>query len=194
MVRKTGRIACALLGIALLLEGCGNAQRDATEAAISATQAAINAVEGEAEKYAPDQLQAAQNALQTAKDAFAKEDYQAALAATRDAASRAKGLTTTAAAKKEELAKGWADLNTSIPKSLDGVKARLNAYSHSANLPAGLDKDKLADVKAQYDQLKQSWAEALAAATQGNLGDAVKKAAAVKDLLAKLKELLGIKS
>jgi hypothetical protein len=194
MLKKTGWIACALLGIALLVGGCGNAQRDATDAAISATQAAINSVAGEAEKYVPDQLQAAQAALQRAKDALAKEDYQSALSEVQDAANRAKDLTVAAAAKKDELNKGWADLNASVPKTLDAVKVRLYAYAHGARLPAGLERDQLEGVKAQYDQLKQSWADASAAATQGNLGDALKRASAVQDALAKLRELLGMKS
>ena len=79
MLRKSGWILCALLGIALWVAGCGNAQKEATDAAINAAQAAINAVQGEAEKYVPDQLQAAQAALQTAKDELAKGEYQAAL-------------------------------------------------------------------------------------------------------------------
>jgi hypothetical protein len=61
-------------------------------------------------------------------------------------------------------------------------------------MPAGMDKTKLADAKTQYEQLKQSWADASSAVTQGNLADAMKKASDMKDLLAKLKEMLGIKS
>lgn len=194
MARKSGWTLCALLGIALLVAGCGNAQKEATDAAISAAQAAINAVQGEAEKYVPDQLQAAQAALQNAKDELAKGDYKAALTAARDAASKAKDLAATAAAKKDEWTKEWADLNVSLPKSMDQVKAKLSAYARGAHMPAGLDKAKLADAKTQYEQLKQDWANASAAATQGNLGDAMKKASTIKDALAKLVEMLGIKS
>jgi hypothetical protein len=194
MVRKSSWILCALLGIALFVAGCGNAQKEATEAAINAAQTAISAAQGEAAKYVPDQLQAAQTALQTAKDALAKGDYPAALTAAQDAAGKAKDLAAAAAAKKEEWTKGWADLSASMPKSLSAVKAKLDAYSHGAHMPAGMDKTKLADAKTQYDQLKQTWADASAAATQGNLGDAIAKAASAKDVLAKLIELLGIKS
>jgi len=194
MVRKASWIFCALLGIALIVIGCGNAQKEATEAAINAAQAAINAVQAQAEKYVPDQLQAAQTALQTAKDALAKGDYQAALSAAQDAASKAKDLAAAAAAKKEEWTKDWADMSSTMPKSLDEIKNKLNAYSHGAHMPAGMDKGKLADAKTQYEQLKQSWADASAAATQGNLGDAMQKVSSMKDVLAKLKEMLGIKS
>jgi multidrug efflux pump subunit AcrA (membrane-fusion protein) len=194
MVKKTSCISCALLGMLVLLAGCGNAQKEATDAAINAAQTAINAAQGEAAKYVPDQLQAAQTALQNAKDALAKGDYQAALSAAEDAASKAKDLAAAAAAKKDEWTKQWADLSSSMPKSLDEVKSKLNAYSHGARMPAGMDKTKLADAKTQYEQLKQSWADASSAVTQGNLADAMKKASDMKDLLAKLKEMLGIKS
>ena len=194
MLRRSGWGLCALLGIALLVTGCGDAQKEATDAAISAAQAAINAVQEEAEKYVPDQLQAAQKALQTAKDEFAKGEYQAALKAAQDAANKAKDLAAAAAAKKGEWTKQWADLNVSVPKAMDQVKTKLNAYAHGAHMPAGLDKDKLAEAKTQYEQLKQIWADASAAASQGNLGDALKKASAIKGVLAKLMEMLGIKS
>jgi HAMP domain-containing protein len=194
MTRKTGWFWVAVLGMVLIVAGCGNAQKEATEAAINAAQAAINAAQGEAAKYVPDQLQAAQTALQNAKDAVAKGDYQAALTAAQDAANKAKDLAAAAAAKRDEWTKEWADLSTSMPKSLDEVKAKLNAYSHGAHMPAGIDKSKLAEAKTQYDHLKKSWADATAAATQGNMADAINKVTGLKDALAKLKEMLGIKS
>jgi DNA repair exonuclease SbcCD ATPase subunit len=194
MVRKTGLICCALLAIAFLAAGCGNAQKEATDAAISAAQAAINAAQTEAAKYVPDQLQAAQTTLQTAKDALAKGDYPAALSAAQDAANKAKDLAAAAAAKKAEWTQQWSDLSATLPKSLDQVKDKLNAYSHGAHMPAGLDKSKLADAKAQYEQLKQTWTDASASFTQGNLSDAMSKVPGIQAALAKLKDLLGIKS
>jgi hypothetical protein len=182
---------CGVLGAALLALGCGNAQKEATDAAINAAQTAIGSVQDEAAKYVPDQLAAANNALQSAKDALAKSDYTAALAAAKDATSKAKELATTAAAKKEEWTKTWASLNQSMPKSMDAVKAKLDAYAR--HLPAGLDQDKLAEAKTQYEQLQQTWAEAAAAAAQGNLGDAIKKASGLKEVLMQLMTMLGIK-
>jgi hypothetical protein len=194
MARKTNWIFCSLLGVALLAVGCNNAQKEATEAAINAAQTAITAAQGEAAKYVPDQLQAAQTALQSAKDSLAKGDYQAALSSAQDAANKAKELAAAAAAKKDEWTKEWADVNATMPKSLDQIKAKLNAYAHGAHMPAGMDKTKLADAQTQYDQLKQAWADASSAASQGNLGDALSKMSSVKDVLSKLKDMLGIKS
>jgi uncharacterized protein YukE len=89
--------------------------------------------------------------------------------------------------------KTWNSLNDSLPKSMDQVKTKLEAYSKGARMPQGMDRDKLEAVKAQYAQLKQSWADAKASASQGNWGDAIQKATGINDLLAKLKEMLGIK-
>jgi len=192
MARTKSWVLTGVLGVALLATGCGNAQREATDAAIRAAQTAINTVQADAVKYAPDQLAAANTALQTAKDALAKGDYTAALAAAKDAASKARELAAAAAAKKQEWTQTWASLNESLPKSMEAVKAKLDAYSR--HLPAGMDKDKLAEAKAQYEQAKQAWADATATATQGNLGEAIKKSSVLKDVLAQLKEFLGIKS
>ena len=194
MYRKTNWFVFGVLSVALLLAACNGAQKAAIDAALNAAQTAVTAAQGEAAKYVPDQLKAAQDTIQTAKDALAKGDYQAALSAAQDAASKAKDLAAAAAAKKDELTKNWASDSESFPKSLDAVKKKLDAYSHGAKLPAGVDKAKLADAKAQYGQLKQGWSDAMASFQQGNLADAAKKASDLKDALAKLAELLGIKS
>lgn len=192
MYRKMNWLSAGVLGLAMFLAACGNAQKEATEAALNAAQAAVTAAQGEAAKYVPDQLKAAQGAIASAKEALAKGDYQAALTAAQDAASKAKDLAAAAAAKKEELTKSWGSISEAMPHSLETVKAKLDAYTKHA--PAGFDKSKLADAKAEYDQLKSAWADASAAYTQGNLADAASKASSAKELLAKLMELLGIKS
>ena len=192
MARRTWWALWGVLVVALLVAGCGNGQKEATDAAINAAQAAIDSVQAEAAKYVPDQLTAANNALQAAKDALAKGDYGAALAGARDAASKAREMAAAAAAKKAEWTQAWSSLNEWMPKSMDTVKAKLDAYSR--HLPAGMDQDQLAAAKAQYEQLKQTWKDASAAAAQGNLGDAIKKTSGLKELLTQLKEMLGIKS
>lgn len=192
MGRKMSWVMCGVLGVALMIAGCGSAQKEATEAAVNAAQTAINSVQSEAAKYVPDQLAGANSALQSAKDALNKGDYAAALAAAKDAAGKARELAAAAAAKKAEWTQAWASMSESMPKSLDAVKAKLDAYSR--RLPAGMDPDKLAAAKTQYEQLKQTWADASAAATKGNLGEAIKKSSGLKDLLDQLKEMLGIKS
>jgi len=194
MAGKLTGVLCSVLGLALLLTACGGAQKEATEAAINAAQTAINAVQSGAAKYVPDQLAAANSAIQSAKDALAKGDYAGALSAAKDAANKAKEMAMAAAAKKQEWTQAWNSFDESMPKSMDVVKARIDAYSRGARMPAGMDRDKLVEAKTRYDHLKQGWADATAAATQGNVGEAVKKASELKGILAQLQEMLGIKS
>jgi hypothetical protein len=193
MFQRSALFLAALLWLALILAACGGAQKEATEAALNAAQTALDTAQGEAAKYAPDQLQAAQAAMQSAREALAKGDYDGALSAARDAANKARDLTAAAAAKKEELTKTWMSLNQSAQKAMDEVKRRLDAYSHGARLPAGLDKSQLNDAKTQYEQLKRQWSEAAATAREGNLPEAIAKASIWKEGLAKLMDLLGIK-
>lgn len=193
MFKRSALFIAALLWLALILAACGGAQKEATEAALNAAQTALDTAQGEAIKYAPDQLHAAQAAMQSARDALAKGDYDAALSAARDAANRARDLTAASAAKKEELTRTWTSLNQSAPKAMDEVKRRLDAYSHGAKLPAGFDKSQLDDARTQYEQLKQQWSDAASAAQKGDLPGAIAKASICKEALAKLMDLLGIK-
>jgi hypothetical protein len=185
--------ACAL-GIALYIGGCGNAQREATEAAVNAAQTAINAAQGAAEKFVPEQTKAAQEALQTAKDAVAKGDYPAALSSAKDAAQKAKDAVAAATAKKQEWTNTWQSLNASAPKSMSEIQAKVDAYKKYGRYPKGVDKEHMDTAVARFDQLKQGWADATAAYKNGNLADAMEKAFSFKEGLQKLKELLGMQS
>ena len=182
------------MAVAMLAAGCGNREKDATEAAISAAQSAINAVREQAEKYVPEQLQAAEKTLQSARDALAKGDYEKALAGTRDAAKRAKEMAEAAVGKKEEWARTWKELNESLSKTMAQVNGKLDAYSRGARMPEGMDKGALEEAKKQYAELKQKWAEAVSSANTGDLREAIRKGTDVKELLEKLKEMLGIKT
>src|SRR5262249_55307198 len=153
MLKRSALFIFALLWLALILAACGGAQKEATEAALNAAQTALDTVQAEAAKYAPEELHAAQAALQNAREALAKGNYDVALDATKDAARKTRELAASAAAKKQELTKTWTSLSQSARKGMDEVKRRLDAYSHGAKLPPGLDKLQLDDAKAQYQQL-----------------------------------------
>ena len=149
MSGKLTWVLCSVLGLALLLAACGGAQKEATEAAINAAQTAINVLQSEAARSVPDQLTAANSAIQSAKDALAKGDYAGALRAARDAANKAKEMATAVAAKRQEWTEAWNSFNESMPTSMDVVKAKIDAYSHGARMPVGMDKDKLAEAKTR---------------------------------------------
>jgi hypothetical protein len=193
MARKFGWVPVALAAIALVA-GCGSRKKDATEAAINAAQAAVNAVQADAEKYVPEELQAARSALQSAREALAKNDYDKAIAAARDAADKARDMVSAAAQRKAEWEKSWKELSETVPKTLDQVRYRTALYSSKGvRLPEGVDSEIVEEAKTTYEELKQKWTDATAEATRGNLREAIEKGAAVRDGLDKLKEMLKIK-
>jgi uncharacterized phage infection (PIP) family protein YhgE len=181
-----------VIAIAVMAAGCGSRQRDATDAAISAAQGAVDSVKTEAEKYVPEQVDAAEKSLQSAREALAKNDYQSALAKAQDAANQAKEMAKAAVGKKEEWEQAWKELNESLPKAMDQVNARIYAYSHGARMPEGMDQDVLEEAKAEYARMKQGWEDAKSAAASGKLGEAIEKGTGVKELLEKLREMVGI--
>ena len=190
---KSNWMLCGVMAVVLLVTGCSGTQKDATEAAVNAAQKAVNSAQETADKYAPELSKAAQDALQSAKDALAKSDYQGALEAAKEAVKKASDAISITANRKEEWSKDWKNLSTSVPKALDEAKARLDAYTKKGKLPPGVTSDKMAEAQAQYDLVKQAWADANAAYQRGNIADAIKKAGWVQDSIQKLKELLGIK-
>ncbi len=194
MRKKNIWLMRSVLGAALVLGACGAREKQATEAAVNAAESALAAAQGEAAKYAPEELKAAQDALQSAKNAVAKGDYHAALAAAADATNKTKSLAATAAARKDELVKGWNGLSASVPRYLNAIKGRLDVFEKGARMPAGLDQEKLQSAKQQYERAKQVWSDAAGSAQQGNLGEAMKKASGLKEVLVNLMVLLGIKT
>lgn len=189
IARRALKLALAGM-LATGLAGCHSSQRDAVEAAINAAQTAIDVSTSEAEKYAPEQLKAAQDAVQSARAALAKHDYGDALEAARVATEKAKELTVAAKAKKDEATKAWSELSAAVPKALDQAKAKVEAYSKTTRLPAGIDETVVATAREEYDKLKQAWADAVAAYQKGSLVDAATKGISVKDGLQKLQEML----
>jgi DNA repair exonuclease SbcCD ATPase subunit len=193
MFNRKNWLVCHVLLITLIL-ACGGAEKEATEAAINAVQIAIDSVSSVAAEYVPDQLKSAEDALQRARIALAKGDYATAMAAAKDTVGKVSEMAKAAAEKKEALVEGWASLSESMSKSLRQLKAKLDAFSHGAKLPFGMDRWQLADAKEKYQQLIQAWALATAAAQQGNLGDAIQKASGIRGILERLMEMVGIKS
>jgi Domain of unknown function (DUF4398) len=192
MKKRAAVLVACTMGMALLLAGCGNAQREATEAAVNAAQTAVNAATATAEKYAPEQSKEAQDALLSAKEHLSHGDYESALKYAQEAAKKAKDALSTASAKKEEWTNTWNSLNQSVPRTMNDIQAKMNAYAKSGKLPKGVDQPHMEEAKAQFDKVKQNWADVAAAYRNGNFADAMSKASAYKEGLAKLKELLGI--
>lgn len=177
---------------ALSLGACSKAKGTA-EQALKAAEAALNSGRAEAVKYIPDQVKAAEDALQTAKDAFAKGDYPAATKAAADVAAKAKDFAAMAAAKKNELMKGWEEQGKVVPDMIAAIKSRVDVLSKSRKLPANLDRAKFDDAKSGLAEISRMWDEANVAFKEGALADAIAKGKTVKDKSVEIMTNLGMK-
>jgi hypothetical protein len=166
---------------AVLVAACGSADKAPAEAAIKAAEAALASVRTDAAKLVPDQLRLLEDGLTSAKASFDKGDYTAALGSAKSVAAKAGDLASAVATKRAELTRTWTDVSAGVPKMAEAIQSRVDILSQSKKLPAGLDKDKLEGAKAGLASLKQSWADASAAYSAGNLTDAVTKARTAKD-------------
>ena len=185
-MRRTGTIGVILSGglgllvTVLILGGCGSAEKTPAEAAIKATEAALETVRGEASAYVPDQLRSVEDALRSAKASYEKGEYKAALATAQPLPGKVKDIAAAAAAKKADLARAWGELSAGVPQMAGAIKSRVDILSQSKKLPAGLDKEKFEGARAGLDALNRGWTEASDAARSGNLAEALSKGQAAK--------------
>ena len=84
------RIALAVVPFALVV-ACTDAAKAPAEAAMAAAGAAVESLQGEAAKFAPDAVKAVQASYASAKELVAKQDYKGALAAAGDMPAQGEG-------------------------------------------------------------------------------------------------------
>jgi hypothetical protein len=182
---KTKLALASILAGMMLFAACDNAKKTGADAAIKGAQAAYAAVADQANQYVPEQAKDVQAGIQSAKDSFDKGDYTAAFEASKTLPGKVQDLAKAADAKKAELTAKWNELSSSMPGLVSAVQTKVDALTKSHKLPAGA-ADGLASVK-------QTWTDASAAFTSGQIPDALAKASAAKAKLTELQTTLGIK-
>ena len=178
-------VLAAILAGMMLFTACDNAQKTGADVALKTAQTAYAAVAEQANQYVPDQSKAVQDSIQSTKDAYDKGDYAAAFESAKTLPGKVKDLETAASAKKDELMAKWKDLSTSMPGLVGAVQAKVDTLAKTHKLPAGA-ADSLASVK-------QTWTDASATFTSGQIPDALAKASAAKEKLTDLATKLGVK-
>ena len=141
MLKKSWKYALALVCAATLACNSGKAP---AEAAMKLAEEAVNGARTEAANLVPDDMKSLSDDLNVAKDQMAKGDYKAALASASAIQQKANDVLAKAKAKKDELAKSWAEMSDSLPKMVDAIKSRVDILSQSKKLPKGMDAAKLA--------------------------------------------------
>lgn len=187
---------CALTMVVfagILLSACASDKVPA-ETALKAAESAVTATVAEASRYVPDEAKALQDSLNGLKDSFAKGEYKTVLAGAPDLTAKAKALADTAAAKKAEFAKSWADISGGLPKVLETIQGRVDILSKAKTLPANVDKATVEGAKTGLDSMNKAWADAQASFSSGNMAEALAKANALKSQAAEIMTKLGMQA
>jgi hypothetical protein len=163
----------AVVAAAGLLVACENPNKVPAEAALKAAEAALASVKEEAAKYAPNQSKVVAEALDAAKAKLTAGEYKEALALAGDAAAKVKSLAAVVQAKKDELAKAWAEASGALPGMLAAVQAKIAELSAMKKLPKEIGADALAKAKEEAAGAAAAWEKAQAAFKGGALGEAV---------------------
>ena len=173
----------SLCSVAILFVSCAN-QMEPAKNALDNINSTLSSASADAQKYVPDQFAQAQGAVAALSAAYEKKDYATVVARAPAVLNEVKGLTTAAAAKKDEMEKAlgneWRSLAASVPQSLSAVKDRIDELSKTKRVPKGVDlgaaKSGLADATAAWDKAQEAF-------KSGNPADAV---TAAKDAQGKL--------
>jgi hypothetical protein len=169
----------------LLLVGCEDAKKTTADTAIKGAQTAYAEIADQADRFVPDQARDVRAAIQAAQDAFNNRNYSEAFEHSRTLPVKVKALKTATLARKNELTAQWNEMDQSMRELLEAIQPRVDALTKKRRLPKGV-ADRLASAK-------QTWTDASAAFTSGQLLDAIEKASAAKAVLAELQARLGIK-
>jgi hypothetical protein len=151
--------------------GCTDAAKAPAEAAMAAAGSAVESLQGEATKFAPDAVKSVQASFASAKDLIAKQDYKGALAIASDIPAKVKAALAAAAAKKDALLKSWGELAAGIPEMVNSLKARIASLSSAKKLPKGIDKAVIAKANEGVAAIESGW-QGLADQVKGGNYDA----------------------
>jgi hypothetical protein len=171
------RFLVAVLLLPLIAAGCG---KGPAEAALKASDEAIAKVRPEAEKFVPEQFKALTDAAASAKGSFDKGDYAAALATAKDLPAKANDVLTAAAARREEVLALWKGVEATVAPQMAQIVATVANLESLKRLPAGLDAERFAAVKAARTDVVADWTKATELFTTGDVTKAVALAGQVK--------------
>lgn len=184
-MKSNQRIAgfLTLCSMAILFVACAN-QMEPAKNALDNIQATLNSVAPDAQKYVPDQFAQAQAKAAALTSSFEKKDYAAVVSGAPAVLAEVNGLSSAAAAKRDQMLKAegdeWRKLAASIPQSIGAVQTRIDALSKMKRAPKDVD---LGAAKSGLADASAAWDKAQSAFKSGNPADAV---AAAQDAQSKL--------
>jgi len=182
-------LAACLAGLSAV--ACMPDQR-AVERELTAAQDALLSVDLESREYVTVEVRAIQESIDSATARIERGQHREALAAAREARTRASDLPNTVVERKAELDTVWTALRDSLPLMLQQIEAQVNRLSATRQLPAGVSTAQVADAKATLQALTGEWAEAVRESEGGKLPKAVNKAQSVRARAIELMQSLGL--
>ena len=167
--------------VVLLVCACATQKDPAQDALDAATSAVNSALTPDADKYAPKEVTALQAKLADLKAKFDTKNYAGVILGRPDVVAAAAELTQTVAtsrdAESKRLTAQWSDISTSLPKSFDSVRSRIDELGKSKRQPKNLDvqtaRSDLADAESKWNEAKVDY-------QNGKVTDALAASQAVK--------------
>ena len=185
----------ALVLVAALLSACAPRDEAPARKAIDQISAAIESAGPDATKYVPGHVAALEGQVTKLKIRFYDKDYKAIVEEAPAILDRAKGLASTAAAKKAEIAKvlggEWDKIVTDVPASIASAEKYVDGLIASKKTAPGMTQEMVASARTGIDEQKALWEKATAAKAAGDLEQAVTIGAHVKRRLENLVAALG---
>ncbi len=173
------------LAAAVLIAACST-QKAPAQKMLADIDAAVNAAAPDAAKYVPDQLAQVQGKLGGLKGSFDRKDYPGVLREGPPVLADAQTLEGAATAKRDLIARGfadqWATLSSTLPGNASSIQSRIDFLSKRENrkLASGVD---LAEARSDLSDAEALWTKAQDSRSQGDLEQAVMVAKSVQGKL-----------
>ena len=191
---KLTNVLMALTASALLMTGC-TSQKDPAENAVTQAEAAMTDLRVDAAKFAPEELKTTETTLAKMKDDLAKQDYKHVVAGVPQFNKEIATLKEVLVGRQTQIiaaTREWETLNAEVPKAVEEIQVRVDSLASSPKLPKEVDKHEFETAKASLETMKNDWAAATAAFSEGNATEAADKARSVQGKVEETKEQLAM--
>jgi len=191
---KLTNVLMALTASAMLMTGCMS-QKDPAENAVTQAEAAMTDLRVDAAKFAPEELKTTETTLAKMKDDLAKQDYKHVVAGVPQFNKEIATLKEVLVGRQTQIiaaTREWETLNAEVPKAVEEIQVRVDSLASSPKLPKEVDKHEFETAKASLETMKNDWAAATAAFSQGNATEAADKARSVQGKVEETKQQLAM--
>jgi hypothetical protein len=191
---KLTNVLMALTASAMLMTGC-TSQKDPAENAVTQAEAAMTDLRVDAAKFAPEELKTTETTLAKMKDDLAKQDYKHVVAGVPQFNKEIATLKEVLVGRQTQIiaaTREWETLNAEVPKAVEEIQVRVDSLASSPKLPKEVDKHEFETAKASLETMKNDWAAATAAFSEGNATEAADKARSVQGKVEETKEQLAM--